>query len=204
MNIPSAFDPKYKNLDRRDAVKLGGGLMLAALCRHAAANTTHKHLPYEEYASYDALGLAELVRTKKVKPEELLEAAIARAEAINGKVNAIVVKLYDEARQAIADGLPDGPFRGVPFLVKDLLFQMKGVECSGGSRMLKGYKPKYDDTVVKRYRKAGLVLFGRTHSPEFGMTAVTDSSLYGVTSNPWDLSRTAGGSSGGTEAAIAG
>lgn len=108
-----------------------------------------------------------------------------------------------EARKAIACGLPDGPFRGVPFLVKDLLFQMKGVECSNGSRMFLGYKPERDDTVIQRYRDAGLVIFGRTHSPELGLTAVTDSALHGVTSNPWNHERTAGGSSGGTAAAIA-
>ena len=121
----------------------------------------------------------------------------------NGKVNAIVVNLYDEARQTLARGLPDGPFRGVPFLVKDLLFQMKGVECSNGSRLLKGNRPAHDDTVIERYRSAGLVIFGRTHSPEFGMTAVTDSALHGITRNPWSRDRTSGGSSGGTAAAIA-
>ena len=191
------------HLNRRQAVKLAGGLVLTALSARTDAMTTTNTFPYEEYAKFDALGLAELVHTKKVKPEELLEAAIVRAEVVNETINAIVVKLYDEARKTIACGLPDGPFRGVPFLVKDLLFQMKGVECSNGSRLLSGYKPNHDDTVVQRCRKAGLVIFGRTHSPEFGMTAVTDSALHGVTRNPWNLDRTSGGSSGGTAAAIA-
>jgi Asp-tRNA(Asn)/Glu-tRNA(Gln) amidotransferase A subunit family amidase len=91
----------------------------------------------------------------------------------------------------------------VPFLVKDLGFYMKGVECSDGSRLSKGNVPSQDDTVVKRYRDAGLVIFGRTHSPESGLTAVTESALHGITRNPWNRERTAGGSSGGTAAAIA-
>lgn len=198
---------KHVSLDRRQAMQLTGGLALTALatqCHAGSGPTATIALPFEEYAQHDALGLAELVEKRRVKPEEILEAAIARAEAVNPKINAIVVKLYDEARRAIERGLPNGPFRGVPFLVKDLLFQMKGVECSNSSRLLRGYKPDHDDTVVRRYREAGLVIFGRTHSPECGLTAVTDSALHGVTTkNPWNLNRTAGGSSGGTGAAIA-
>jgi amidase len=204
--MKSSFQPRQKHghVNRRQAVQLGGGLVLTALAGHTTASPAVPcPLQFEEYAKYDALGLAELVQKKAVTPEELLDVAIARAEAVNPKINAIVVKLYDEARQAIACGLPDGPFSGVPFLVKDLLFQMKGVECSHSSRSLQGYKPDQDDTVVQRYRQAGLVIFGRTHSPEFGLTAITDSALYGVTSNPWNRERTAGGSSGGTAAAIA-
>jgi len=195
---------KHVHLNRRQALQFGSGLALTALAGHGCTSpAAPSSFPYEEYARYDAVGLSELVRKKEVKPEELLDAAIARAEGINKRINAIVVKLYDEARKVIARGLPDGPFSGVPFLVKDLLFQMKGVECSSGSRFFLGYKPNQDDTVVQRYRKAGLVVFGRTHSPEFGLTAITDSVLHGVTSNPWNLERTAGGSSGGTAAAIA-
>ena len=187
-------------LSRREFVQ-GAACGLAAISGFSASQAFAK--PFDEYDKYDGLGLAELVKNKDVKPEELLDAAIARAEAVDKKINAIVVKLHHEARKTIAQELPEGPFRGVPFLVKDLLFQMKGVECSHGSRFFRGYKPDHDDTVVQRYRKAGLVIFGRTHSPEFGMTAITDSALHGITRNPWDLGRTAGGSSGGTGAAIA-
>ena len=199
-------DRREPRLDRRAALKVAGGALVAAAVpkNSPAADTTGSaSIPYNEYAQYDALGLAELVRKKELKPEELLEAAIARAEAVNPKINAIVVKLYDQARQAIKDGLPDGPFTGVPFLVKDVFFWMEGVECSEGSRLFQGHKPRRDDTVIERYRRAGLVLFGRTHSPEGGIAAVTESALHGITRNPWNLERTAGGSSGGSAAAVA-
>jgi amidase len=204
MKLPSDSLRKDVHLNRRQAIQVTGGLTLAALAGQASVSSAApKALPYEEYAKHDALALAELVRNKEVEPEELLDAAIARAEAVNEKVNAIVVRLYEEARETIRRGLPEGPFRGVPFLAKDLLFQMKGVECGNGSRLFLGYKPDHDDTVIRLYRNAGLVIFGRTHSPEFGTTAITDSALHGVTRNPWNLERTSGGSSGGTGAAIA-
>ena len=194
------------HLDRRTVLKLGGGLMVGAAIGKASAQGNPpqpRPLPHDEYAKYDGLGLADLVRKGQVTAEELLEAAVARAEAVNPKINAIVLKLYDIARKEIARGLPSGPFTGVPFLVKDLGFWMKGVVCSEGSRLFKDHIPARDDTVVKRYRKAGLIIFGRTHSPESGLTAVTESVLHGITRNPWNFQRTAGGSSGGTAAAIA-
>lgn len=205
MKTSSDSPQERVRLDRRQALQFGSGLALTALAGQTIANPiAQKPLPQDEYAKYDARGLAELVRKRVVTPEQLLDAAIARAEAVNKTINAIVVKLYDEARAAIKRGLPDGPFTGVPFLVKDLLFQMKSVECSHGSRFLRGNTPDHDDTVIQRYRKAGLVIFGRTHSPEFGLTAITDSILHEVTTrNPWNLERTAGGSSGGTGAAVA-
>jgi len=193
-------------LERRAAIKLAGGLVVGAgLARTGAARDkpVSRALPFEEYSRHDALGLAELVRNKAVKPEELLEAAIARAEAVNGEINAIVIKCYDRARDAIKGGLPDGPFKGVPFLVKDLGFSMAGVKSTAGSRLFKDVVAGHDDTIVKRYRQAGLVLLGRTHSPELGIPPVTESVLYGITRNPWSRDRTAGGSSGGTAAAVA-
>lgn len=162
-----------------------------------------RSLPFDEYTKHDGIGLAELVKQRQVSPEELLEAAIARAEAVNPQINAIVVKLYDRARKQIALGLPDGPFRGVPFLVKDLGFWMKGVECADGSRLYQGHTPTKNDTVIDRLEKSGLVIFGRTHVPEFGLVATSESVLHGVTRNPWALDRIAGGSSGGTAAAVA-
>lgn len=195
-----------RRFDRRTALKLAGGALLAATVgetRSAAETCQSAAVPFDEYAQHDAMGLAELVRKQEVTPEELLEAAIARAEAVNPKINALVVTLYDEAREEIKQGLPRGPFTGVPFLVKDLGFWMKGVECSEGSQLFQGHKPPRDDTVIERYRSAGLVIFGRTHSPEGGNAAATESVLHGTTRNPWNLERTAGGSSGGSAAAVA-
>jgi amidase/6-aminohexanoate-cyclic-dimer hydrolase len=157
----------------------------------------------EEYSKYDGLGLAELVKRREVQATELLERAMARTEAVNGKINAIVLKLYDQAREAILSGLPKGPFTGVPFLVKDLDFRMRGVVSTEGSRLYADNVADADDTVVQRYRQAGLVIFGRTHSPELGGLPTTESALHGITRNPWNLERTAGGSSGGTAAAVA-
>ena len=97
------------------------------------------------------------------------------------------------ARQAIISGLPEGPLTGVPFLLKDLSFAMKGVECSQGSRLFAGYEARANSTAVSRYLRSGLVIFGRTRSPEFGIMPATESALYGITRNPWKLDRTAGG-----------
>ncbi len=193
-------------LHRRAAMKLGGGLAMGAAfgsARQAKGERPVRVLPYEEYAKHDGLGLADLVKRRQVKPEELLEAAIARAGAVNGKINAIVGTSRDEAHDEIAQGIPDGPFRGVPFLMKDLSFAMAGVTCSHGSRLFADFQPKADSTAVERYRKAGLVLFARTATPELGLFPATESVLFGITRNPWNLARSAGGSSGGTAAAVA-
>ncbi len=203
----SSDAPESKiRLHRRAAMKLGGGLAMgvahASVCQAKGAQPV-RALPYEEYAKHDGLGLADLVKRGKVKPEELLEAAIARAGAVNDKINAIVGTLHDEACREIAQGVPDGPFRGVPYLMKDLSFAMAGVTCSHGSRLFADYKPKADSTAVERYRKAGLVFFARTATPELGLFPTTESLLFGITRNPWNLDRTAGGSSGGTAAAVA-
>lgn len=147
--------------------------------------------------------MADLVKRGEVKPEELLEAAIARAGAVNGNLNAIIGEFYDEARSEIKRGLPNGPFKGVPFLIKDLDFPMAGIVCSHGSKLFEDFRPKDDGTAVVRYRKAGLVVFGRTATPELGLFPTAESLLLGVTRNPWNLNRTAGGSSGGTAAAVA-
>lgn len=157
----------------------------------------------KEYIDYDALGLAELVRNGEVSPEELLESAITRTEEVNGAVNAVVLKHYDEARAAIAAGLPDGPFKGVPFLLKNLEYGLKGTVTTHGSAAFKNNVAGRDSTLVKRYRKAGLVSFGKTNSPEFGLWPVTEPDLHGPSCNPWDTSRSPGGSSGGAGAAVA-
>jgi amidase len=158
---------------------------------------------FAEYDRYDALGLAQLVRDKEVSAAELLEAAIARVEAGNPRVNAIVHKLYDRARDAVAAGLPRGPFTGVPFMLKDLGAFQKGVPCSFGSRIFDGFIAPVDATITERYQAAGLVVLARTATPEFGLNASTEPALHGPTRNPWDPTRSAGGSSGGAAAAVA-
>jgi Asp-tRNA(Asn)/Glu-tRNA(Gln) amidotransferase A subunit family amidase len=160
-------------------------------------------LSFEEYRQYDALGLARLVKDKEISAAELLELAIARAEAINPAINCIVEKLYDRARTEVSQGLPAGPFSGVPFLLKDLGMALKGTVTTNGSRFFRDARPDYTSTVVLRYQRAGLVIFGKSASPEFGGTGTTESILFGDTHNPWDLSRSAGGSSGGSAAAVA-
>ena len=158
---------------------------------------------FADYEQYDALGLADLVRRRKVTPEALLDAAIERVEARNGRVNAVVMKLYDYARKAIADGLPDGPFRGVPFLVKDLTISLAGVRMTRGSRFfVDAPPPAADSEHARRLKQAGLVIFGRTNTCEVGMSLTCEPQLYGPTRNPWGLSRISGGSSGGAAAAV--
>lgn len=158
---------------------------------------------FTEYANYDGVGLAELVRTGQLSPVELLEEAISRIETYNPKLNAVIYKLYQQARQAVQTDLPDGPFKGVPFLLKDLLAVYAGAPYTCGSRFMRNYIPDYDSELVKRYKKAGLVIVGKTNTPEFGLVPYTEPALYGPAHNPWDTSRTTGGSSGGSAAAVA-
>lgn len=158
---------------------------------------------FAEYAAQDALGLAELVAKGEVSPAELLDEAIARADAHNPKLNALVLRLDDMARQSVKAGLPQGPFHGVPFLLKDLSNALAGVPRSSGSRYFRNFVPDFDSELVRRYKAAGLNIFGKTNTPEFGMTPMTDPELFGSARNPWNTERTPGGSSGGTAAAIA-
>ena len=158
---------------------------------------------FSEYDNYDGLGLAQLVRAGEISATDLLEEAIDRTERVNGQLNAVVYKLYEEARAAIAAGLPDGPFCGVPFLLKDLHLFMKGAVSSNGSAMWRGAVADHDSTLVQRYRMAGLVTFGKTNSPELGLNPVTEPREFGPSRNPWDTNRTPGGSSGGAGAAVA-
>ena len=157
---------------------------------------------FAEFGRYDGLGLAELVRKGDVKPAELVEEAIERVEARNPRINAVVWKLYDSARKAAAGPLC-GPFAGVPFFVKDLMAPVAGAPMSQGNRRLAHIVRDADAEVVKRYRRAGLVLVGKTNVPEFGLAPVTESEALGPCRNPWDLTRTPGGSSGGSAAAVA-
>lgn len=156
----------------------------------------------EQYESYDGLGLAELVERSEVSAESLLEAAIERVEARDKDFGAIVIRMFDDARAAVAAGLPSGPFRGVPFLLKDLHLAWPGVPLTNGSKLFAEHVPEIESELVTRYRRAGLVVFGKTHSPEFGLTTSTESRLYGQTKNPWNPAHTSGGSSGGASAAV--
>ncbi|MCY4497778.1 MAG: amidase, partial [Rhodospirillaceae bacterium] len=158
---------------------------------------------FEEYSSYDGLGLAALVREGEVTPGEPLEAAIGRIEEIDPGLNAVIHKTYERARTTVADGLPDGPFRGVPFLLKDLAVFCEGMPTAFGSRLFVDFVPDHDSTLVERQRAAGLVILGKTNTPEFGICAATESLLYGDCLNPWNRSRSPGGSSGGAAVAVA-
>src|SRR5437867_336816 len=158
---------------------------------------------FADFERYDAVGLADLVRRGKVTPADLLDAAIDRVEARNPVVNAVVIKLYDYGRRAIADGLPDGPLRGVPFLVKDLTASIAGVPMTRGSKFFAGSPPPAADSEhVRRLKRAGLVIFGRTNTCEMGLSLTCEPQLHGPTKNPWDPTRISGGSSGGAAAAV--
>ncbi|MGH7561457.1 MAG: amidase [Gemmatimonadales bacterium] len=160
-------------------------------------------LPDEVYLRHDGLGLAALVRRGDVSPLELVETALARIERLNPRINAVIHRMDEAARAAARAPLPDGPFRGVPFLVKDLVALVAGEPYRAGSRFFEGFVPPADSEAVRRYRAAGFVLAGKTNTPEFGLTPTTEPERFGPTRNPWDLTRTAGGSSGGSAAAVA-
>ena len=155
------------------------------------------------FGEYDATGLAALVKSKDVSPTELLDAALESAGEAGDKLNCFSKIFEDHARAQLNSGLPDGPFTGVPFAVKDLGARLKGLPITNGSRAFKDNVADIDATLVKRQREAGLVIFAQTTSPEFGLTTSTESALYGQTRNPWDTSRTSGGSSGGASATVA-
>ncbi len=158
---------------------------------------------FADYRKNDALALADLVKTKQVTPQELLEAALARKDQVNAKINAIVLDHEDVARKAIKDGLPQGPLTGVPYLLKDLGAALKGTITTGSLSLARETVANYDSTFVERCKKAGLAIFGKTHSPELGLSPSSESRMFGATRNPWNLDHIAGGSSGGGAAAVA-
>ena len=157
----------------------------------------------KEYAAFDAMGLAELVRAGEVSSKELLDEAVSRAHAAQSELNCFSSLYPDLAEAQLADLPTDGPFAGVPFITKDLAVMIDGAPLTNGSVSWKGHVSSQDSVLTERYRKAGLVMFGQTTSPEFGLTTTTESTLYGQTRNPWDVTRTSGGSSGGASAAVA-
>lgn len=156
-----------------------------------------------EFEDYDAVGLAELVRRGEVTPPELVEVAIQRIEARNPALNAVIHRMDEAARRQAEAVDPAAPLAGVPMLLKDLLAACAGQPLTNGSRFFQGFVPRGDCDLVRRYRQAGLVFLGKTNTPEFGITGVTEPALFGPARNPWDLTRTAGGSSGGSAAAVA-
>lgn len=156
-----------------------------------------------DYAAHDGLALANLVRKGDVTPLELVEAAITRIEKHNPALNAIVYKAYDEAREVAKGKLPDGPFKGVPFLIKDLGSEVKGWPRTSGSRFVANVMDDTDSELVKRFRASGVVLVGKTNTPEYGITGTTESALLGPCRSPWNTNHIAGGSSGGAASAVA-
>jgi amidase len=158
-----------------------------------------------ETAWLDATALADLVRRKEVTPAELVDAAIARIERLNPRLNAVITPLYEQARAAAAQPPPaDAPFAGVPFLLKDLVAHLASAPQSEGSRYFKGrFTAPHDSELVVRHKRAGLIVLGKTNTPEFGLVPTTEPLAWGATHNPWDLARTPAGSSGGSAAAVA-
>jgi amidase len=160
-------------------------------------------MAFAEYADHDGLGLAALVKKGEVSPAELVEAAIERIERHNGKLNAVVYKAYDEARKVAGGPLPDGPFQGVPFLIKDLGAKVTGWPRSSGSNYADIAADTEDSVLVRRYRESGVVLLGKTNTPEYGIPGVTQSERLGPCGNPWNPEHISGGSSGGAASATA-
>ncbi len=157
---------------------------------------------FPEYGDHDAMGLAELVRTRAVHPRDLVAEAIARIERDNPRVNAVIHRMYESARRE-AELPVSGPFGGVPFLAKDLLSMWQGEPQASGTRFQVGWVAPHDSELTTRYRKSGVICVGKTNTPELGILPTTEPAAFGPTHNPWDLTRSPGGSSGGSGAAVA-
>jgi amidase len=160
-------------------------------------------LGFSDYGDRDGMGLAELVRRREVSAAELVDTALAAIERLNPKLNAVVRTMAPEAAATLAAGLPPGSFAGVPFLLKDLAPSYAGVPTDGGSRFFKGVVSAYDSEIMRRWKQAGLVVVGKTNTPELGSSGSTEPVATGPTHNPWQLDHTPGGSSGGSAAAVA-
>ena len=143
-------------------------------------------MAFKEYGGYDGMGLAELVRKKQVSARELLDETIARTTRVEPQINAVVVKHYDYAERQIDNGLPHGPFTGVPFLLKDLDI-LEGTRTTSGASVYKDNVADHTSTLARRFLDAGVTIFGKSSSPEFGLMPTTESRLFGPTRNPWNL-----------------
>jgi len=155
----------------------------------------------QEYIKFDAIGLADLIKKKKVHVKEIIDVAIKAIELYNPKINAVIHKMYDEVEKQIKEN-HQGPLFGVPFLIKDLITAYKNVPLSSGSKAYKDFRPNFDSELTQRYKKAGLIILGKTNTPELGLLAYTEPEFFGPTRNPWNLDYTPGGSSGGSAAAV--
>ncbi|WP_374577639.1 amidase [Phenylobacterium sp.] len=160
-------------------------------------------MKFEDYRKYDAVGLAGLVAGGEVSAAELLETAVTRMAVVNPKINAVTMDLTEWGRQDVKRPIWSGPLAGVPFLLKDLGAQLAGAPTSAGSAVFKDSLASADSAITTAYKEGGLVIFGKTNTPEFGLMPVTEPALLGACRNPWDLTRTPGGSSGGAAAAVA-
>src|SRR5437763_15359936 len=159
-------------------------------------------MAFKEYGSFDAVGLADLVRRKQVSAGELLDEAISRTAKVDPQINAVVVKHYDYAKRQIDNGLPEGPFTGVPFLLKDLDI-LEGTRTTSGASIYKDNVADHTSTLARRFLATGVAIFGKSSTPEFGLMPTTEPRLFGPTRNPWNLAHSSGGSSGGAAAAVA-
>ncbi len=159
-------------------------------------------LAFDDYVKADLVTWSERLKAREVSAAELMDAAIARAEAVNPAINAIAVRIYDEAR-ARASRPTDGVLAGMPWVLKDVSQTMAGVRLTNGSRAFQDYTGKEDSELVRRFRRAGLNIFCTSTAPEFALAATTESTLHGLTRNPWNLNHTSGGSSGGASALVA-
>src|SRR6266849_6668321 len=164
--------------------------------------TAGVQMAFKEYGSYDGMGLADLVRKKQISAGELLDEAIARTAKVDPQINAVVVKHCDYAQRQIDRGLPDGPFTGVPFLLKDLDI-LEGTRTTSGASVYKDNVADHTGTLAQRFLNTGVTIFGKSSSPEFGLMPTTESRLFGPTRNPWNPAHSSGGSSGGAGAAVA-
>ncbi|MBI1745274.1 MAG: amidase [Acidobacteria bacterium] len=158
---------------------------------------------FDDVLFLDATAQAQLVRQKEIQSIELIEAAIARIEKLNPALNAVITPMFDEARRVARSGVVEGPLAGVPFLLKDLLASYAGVRLTAGSALLSDFVPDHDGELVTRLKRAGLIILGKTNTPEFGILPTTEPLFLGASRNPWDTRRTPGGSSGGSAAAVA-
>jgi len=157
----------------------------------------------DEFATFDATTMAELVQNREVSPIDLVEAAIARMELFNPTLNAVITPMFDHARTIAQQKLPYGPFTALPFLLKDLGAPLSGVRMALGTAFMSKFIPDHDSELVTRLKKSGLIILGKTNTPELGLLPTTEPRLFGPSRNPWDTGRTTGGSSGGSAAAVA-
>src|SRR6266700_496221 len=171
-------------------------------CDHFGVISASYPMAFKYYDSFDAVGLADLVRQGQVTAKELLDEAVSRTAKVDPQINAVVVKHDDYANRQIEQGLPNGLFTGVPFLLKDLDL-LAGTRTTFGASIYENDVADHTRTLAQRFLAAGMTIFGKSASPEFGLLPTTESRLFGPTRNPWNPAHSSGGSSGGAGAAVA-